>query len=704
MSEQMIPAPAAGRDETAASRMGIIEINDLVYKLESDLSVAINRTHKNNYFQQTSYDPTQTSICILNSGADYIDPRRSFLNLSVLLPVTPVTAIAGDPNGLTWINAYFGPSGSVLNLIDSVVVSTRSGDELSRVNDFGQLMYNYIPWTFGFDWARTVGQEIGLGSFLPGSNSNGVFTNQGGSGNGTSDVDSSLLYNPRITFQVPLYLLSPVFTYGRLLPSMLMSGMKIEIRWKQLSVAAQQYWEGGLLYNKLGDMARSVNGNTFQGTYQHNMTQDRAYLMGGQTGAFTTTGLDPTITNATTFTLTQEVGNPGYYTFSIEAGHNSWAGVFANEQHGPTGDQRPWYSLRSAFIPGIDQIGWQNIVGLLNSEVLFDVITIIDGTSLLIRSVGGNLPNFAGATISFPGVFRQTRVPFQNRVQHAFNAPLQRYWNGAPTTATGTGLTGSTPLTTYTINNPFFQLCSVQLTDSIQRHLNEYSATNGLEIVYADWDRTTATLSGSNVAVYTEVRKSASRALQAFSVVVAQPSNLSYQQNSFAAIGFWQDYQFQLGSLYFPQQRVESKGTSDPIEIQDNMYTLTYAYACDAWDRWHPKAAPTIVSLRGDNFLSSRWDMFQTEQYEELRDDTVLVTQSNFGKTGSFCNGLQCVATTLERSTMFDLSGIPINNSRVLAIRGDFVIPAPFTSATQFVFLKYVRLARVFLINAEVEQ
>src|ERR1700761_2238672 len=150
---QLVPPPAAGRDETAASRMGIIEINDLVYKLESDLSVAINRTHKNNYFQQTAYDPTQTSICIFNSGADYVDPRRSFLSLSVSLPVTQVTATGSNPNFFTYLNAYFGPSGSVLNLIDSVVVSTRSGDELSRVNDFAQLMYHYIPWTFGYDWA-----------------------------------------------------------------------------------------------------------------------------------------------------------------------------------------------------------------------------------------------------------------------------------------------------------------------------------------------------------------------------------------------------------------------------------------------------------------------------------------------------------------------------------------------------------------------
>ena len=673
--------------------MGIIEINDLVYKLESDLSVAINRTHKNNYFQQTAYDPTQTSICIFNSGADYVDPRRSFLSLSVSLPVTQVTATGSNPNFFTYLNAYFGPTGSVLNLIDSVVVSTRSGDELSRVNDFAQLMYHYIPWTFGYDWSRTVGQEIGLGSFLPGSNSNGINTPQGATGNGSpyfqNDGPLTTFFNPRFTFQVPLYLISPVFTYGRLLPSMLMSGLKIEIRWKQLSVAAQQYWEGALLYNKVGDMGQFINGSVWQGTYQENVTDDRAYLGNPTSGSLTLFGLDPTINETTNYTITATAN--GLYNFSIESGHASWQSVFPNEVKANVGDQRPWYPLRSAFVPGIDQIGFY--VSGAPGEFIFDVIGIQTAQALIVRPVGGTYAQTAGP-IAAPGVWRRSRYPFQNRAQQAFNAPIQRYLN----------LTGSNPLTTYNILNPFFQLCSVQLTDAIQRHLNEYSATNGLEIVYADWDRTTATLTGSTVSVYTEVRKSASRALQAFSVVIAAPTSTSYQTNSYASVGYWLDYQFQLGALYFPQQRVESKGTSNAIQIQDNMYTQTYAFACDAWDRFHPKAAPTIVTFRGDEKPSKRWDLFQTPQVEELKDNTVLVTQSNFGQTGSFCNGLQCVATTLERSTMFDLSGIPINNSRVLALRGDFVLPSNLTSVIQYVFLKYVRLARVFLINAEVEQ
>lgn len=729
--EIMANSGGQGKDESAASRMGIIEINDLVYKLESDLSVAINRTHKNNFFQQTFYDQTQTSVCILNSGADYIDTRRSFLSVSVLLPVTTVTTNLLDPMSKAFLSAYFGPTGSILNFIDNVVVTTRSGDELSRVNDFGQLMNTYIPWTFGYDWSRTVGQSIGLGGFLGGFNNNFVST---GNPNATSN-------RYQVTFNIPLYLLSPFFTYGRLLPSMAMSGLKIEIRWKQIGVAVQQFWDNVYLYQQVGSLTGPIAAPNsqyaapvqFEGSIQNNMTQDRAYLGGGWVNAPTLYGLDSTITATTAFGMLDH--GDGTYDFCIEPGHNPWNGTLPfNQETGPAGNDN-WYAQRLPFLPGIDQIGfsWSRSParGYTDNtlvELIFDVIGVVNPQVLAVvpvsagnfrattpasdffigvsPSTGGNVgvipvnPQVPAAppTAGFNGnVFRQSKIPFANRPQHGFNAPVER-WKS---------ITGSQPLASYQISNPFLQLCSVQLTDSIQRHLNEYSATNGLEIVFADWDRTTQALSGQVTTVYTEVRKSASRALQAFSVVVPTPGSTSFENNSFQSIfgGYWQDYQWQLGSLYFPQQRVESKGTSNNIVIRDNMYVQTYAFALDAWDRFHPKAAPNLMSLRGDQFPFNKSAQYVIPQLLETRDDnSILVPQSNYGQSGSFANGSQCVAVTLERSTMFDLSGIPINNSRVLALRGTYVIPDGTNSALQYVFLKYIRLARVFLINVEVEQ
>ena len=133
---------AGGRDEGADARMGMIQVNDLVYKLDTDLSVAINRTHKTQFFQNPEYTNQQTAIAIVNSGADYIDPRRSWFSFDVTVPQTifsGATLLNRDYRN-AFVSFYFGKNGSVCNLIESIVVSSRSGDELSRVNDFGQLM------------------------------------------------------------------------------------------------------------------------------------------------------------------------------------------------------------------------------------------------------------------------------------------------------------------------------------------------------------------------------------------------------------------------------------------------------------------------------------------------------------------------------------------------------------------------------------
>ena len=73
-------------------------------------------------------------------------------------------------------------------------------------------------------------------------------------------------------------------------------------------------------------------------------------------------------------------------------------------------------------------------------------------------------------------------------------------------------------------------------------------------------------------------------------------------------------------------------------------------------------------------------------------------------QNGTFSRGNACLAVTLERSDLFNLSGVPINNSRVLAIRADYTTAGAAMEKTVTSFLKYVRLARVFLNNVEVEQ
>ena len=71
------------------------------------------------------------------------------------------------------------------------------------------------------------------------------------------------------------------------------------------------------------------------------------------------------------------------------------------------------------------------------------------------------------------------------------------------------------------------------------------------------------------------------------------------------------------------------------------------------------------------------------------------------GRDGTFANGRSTISCLLERSDLFNLTGVPINNARVLNCQATFKNDRA-RKAT--IFLKYVRLACVFLNNVEVEQ
>lgn len=693
MDEKGAPGPggaASGAGDGADARMGMIQINDLVYKLETDLSVAINRTHKTQFFQNQQYTDKQTSIVIINSGADYIDPRRSFLSLDIVIPVTDLlTRKPVDPNLFNeryqnaFISAYFGKNGSVLNLIDSVVVSSRSGDELSRVNDFGQLMSMLLPQMFGQEWRDTVGQEIGFGSFLGGSNNSDY---------NSSQVPPVLAISEqrRRRFAIPLYLVSPIFNYGRLLPSMLMSGLRIEIKWKPLEVATQQFWEGLPL-----EWPADGQASPHRGLSLNTQTEFKTFLgassMSG-TSQVISTALFPPATTGWRYTRAAGAGNSDVLDISTGGAWNFNlvdANGFRQFQQGDI----IAFSFDTA-IPNQQE----------RSELRFTINEVAaDGLSLLVQTdYAGPSPINAvpssrvfGPTGDVIGAWRLSPVR-DLQYQKALGGPI---FHGAE-------LTPVTPLTSYIINQPEIAMCSIQLTDAIQRTLNEFSSVNGLEIVYADYDRTSTPLQGSNVPIYTEVRKSASRALAAFGRVVRNTSD-TYLYDGFASAAgvFWNNFQWQLGSLYFPQQRVESRETIPELR-HDGVLAMMYSYTLDAFDRYHPKAAPTMATMRGTGIEYNVLQLHPTETNGGHEPSTYLAPHSDFGKWGSFVNGGTTVATTLERSTLFDLSGIPINNSRVLALRGevDMSAQAGDYRALLYIFLKYVRLARVFLVNCEVEQ
>ena len=666
-SKRQKTTPTEGMSNAAQETENMLGINNLTYQLEPDLSVAVNKTMKTHFFQQNEYKSSQPAIAILNSGADYIDTRRSFLsfrvNLSCLarnvtatdililddqarLPIggnVPATnlAIINGINDTFIINGLFGANGSILNLIDTVTVTTRSGDELSRITDLALLSNMLLPLHHGSDWKETVGALMGFGD--------GIY--------GRSDKVSHPLADR--TYSIPLYLLSPLFAYGRLMPAMLMSGLRIQITWHQPAQAFMQI------------VSRVIGSST-------NLSNEPNGLVPGNGNREHVTTMIP----ATTGKLSDDIARnlvPYYMNVDVPIS------VFTNQVYAPS------VNMPLCPAPGSNWYGTS-----------YDPRVRINGQTGGVHAPGYNWSPDTGADRWYTQVTRTTETSLIS------NGRWKQF------------LRNPNPITSYEISSPVFTLCSVQLSDSIQRNLNEWSAVNGLEIVYTDYDLTTSPVENSigGVAVYTEVRKSASRALAAYARLVptfinaevermadSNQATVMYREDLASGGKGWVEYQWQLGSLYFPQQKVVA--TLGPAEFDP----IAYAHTLEAVDKYHGAGDcwlaldKSYIVSRQVNFASPYTDWALNYSSEsatvDSQDRTYVV-----GRRGTFSGGGHVIAVSLERSSLFNLSGIPINNSRVLALRGRFAgVPTPYTVSNRLnIYLKFVKLARIFLNNTEVEQ
>lgn len=604
--------------DKGAARSGLIGVNNLNYRMEPDLSVAVNCTDKNHFFQSQTYENTQRAVCVLNSGADYIDPRRSFLCFTVELPdivygfrdvyYTQVSASAGEnvsysetfAETISFGDGYDGGAGSALNLIEQITISSRSGDELSRVERCNLLAYYVNAYTRDKQWNDTVGEGMGV-------NVGYQVISEGGRVSAAAAAESRL-----IRVSIPMYCLSGMFNYDKLLPSMLMSGLRIEIRWE----APERAFVRHLL-----DKSKTVLPPPYE-TGKENMN------------AFHTTYLS----------ISERDYRDSNFGTGMERTGVKRIKLDGSEEKDPT---------------GADFNTWQ-------------------------------VPSMAALERGF--------VAGSRDLQHLYPGATASYW-GQQNTQWETFAT-QMKLPSYRVKDIYFQLKSIQLTDSIQRIMNEHSATNGLEIVYTDYNNTQIPTKGQG-PLFTEVRHAASRALGAFCVTRALKTINSQGCSSFASTkNRFSSWHWRLGSLYFPHQ---------PIKADTPFQNLnqTYTYALDAFGKL-AGAARAGVTYKDWLTLAEKYP--------------TTVFPPDLPQYSALHTGIQCIPVSLERSTLFNLSGIPINNSRVLSFHGEFKnnvgLPIPYTDKDTEqkivneeqddllvdVFLRYVRLARVFMNNVEVEQ
>jgi hypothetical protein len=185
---------------------GDMLVNNLIYKQPKALSLAVNRTLKRQYFQKSTYGPNETSVCDWNTGSDYVNSANSYLTFVV------------DVEGGT---SNFG-LGSALNLIERIVITSRSGTELDRLERANLFNKQISRMQYSKDWLNGQGSTMGFGN----------------SGLGAIDTDEPGVRG----YVIPLDKICGFFrpTNGQMIPPQLAAGLQIQITFADHRTALYQ--------------------------------------------------------------------------------------------------------------------------------------------------------------------------------------------------------------------------------------------------------------------------------------------------------------------------------------------------------------------------------------------------------------------------------------------------------------------------------
>jgi hypothetical protein len=133
-------------DTKGSLAQSLLQVNNLTYKLPPSLSIATKRMLRNDFFQQSSYS-SGGEIMVLDcqSGNMFVDPHRSLLRFDV-------KAVGAG--------ATFG-SGSGANLFSRIIVRTRSGAEITRLETANLITKFKNRYEKTNDWVISLGEAQG---------------------------------------------------------------------------------------------------------------------------------------------------------------------------------------------------------------------------------------------------------------------------------------------------------------------------------------------------------------------------------------------------------------------------------------------------------------------------------------------------------------------------------------------------------------
>lgn len=226
-----------------SKQLGIVQqraLNGLEYEVLPSTTVAVSRTMERQFFQKNEYSPSQEALCDMNTGAKFVNTRRSYLTFK--LTVTGDASLVGD----------FG-IGSACNLIRRVVITTRSGVELSRTEDFNVLMAKVIRYGCSKEYVDQFGPLMGYGAAFAGAST-------------------------ELRVCIPLTILSPFFLGDgkTLLPPQASAGLRVQITFES-AVRALTQSAGDLTTSyAISDISIMANTTTMVDSWQKALNQESA--------------------------------------------------------------------------------------------------------------------------------------------------------------------------------------------------------------------------------------------------------------------------------------------------------------------------------------------------------------------------------------------------------------------------------------------
>jgi hypothetical protein len=183
-------------------------VNNLVYKQPLSLSLCTNRHYNRLFWQRNDYPNAslQTAVIDWTSGSNYIDTANSYLTFNIQL-VTADASVA---------TVNFG-SGSASNLIRSILLKSRSGVELERIDRVNFCSRIETIYNTSDDYLRKFGSVEGFGAARDGATD-----------------PANVLTASKARFAIPLCRLAPFFKNikDNLLPPQIASGLHMEIVWE----------------------------------------------------------------------------------------------------------------------------------------------------------------------------------------------------------------------------------------------------------------------------------------------------------------------------------------------------------------------------------------------------------------------------------------------------------------------------------------